>query len=126
MAEPKFDSKEIEAGKGMAILSYIIALIPYFAEKNNKFARYHAVQGMNILIVAAGYGIIVTILTSILSGIALSTYNLGMLGFVGVLSLILSLGYALIGILDLIGLIYAATGKAQEVPILGKIKIIKK
>jgi uncharacterized membrane protein len=126
MAEPKFDNKEIEAGKGMAILSYIIAIIPYFAEKNNKFARFHAVQGLNILIVAVGYAIIVTILTSILTGIAISTFNPGLLGFVGILSLILALGYALIGILDLVGLIYAATGKAQEVPILGKIKIVKK
>lgn len=61
-----FDKKEIESGKGMAILSYILPFIPYFAEKDNKYVRYHAVQGMNLLIVAIAYSVIYSILTSII------------------------------------------------------------
>ena len=47
-----FNKKDIDSGKGMAILSYIgiLALIPFLAEKKNKFVIYHAKQGMNLFI----------------------------------------------------------------------------
>jgi uncharacterized membrane protein len=135
MAEPVFESKEVESGKGMAILAYIIALIPFFAEKNNKFVRFHAVQGMNILIIAVGWsilaGIVGGIVTSALTSGCFSywyTGHTGMceLGLAGIISFILWVPSIIIGILDLMGLIYAASGKAKEVPLLGKVKIIKK
>ncbi|MDR2524176.1 MAG: DUF4870 domain-containing protein [Candidatus Nomurabacteria bacterium] len=127
--DTKFDKKEIETGKGMAILSYIIALIPYFAEKNNKFARFHAVQGMNIFLIAVGWAIVNWIITAIATSIACSggLYScLSGAGMVGIVSTILSLVSIAIGVFDIIGLVYAATGQAKEVPLLGKIKIIKK
>lgn len=129
----QFDKKEVESGKGMAILSYIIALIPYFSEKKNKFVRFHAVQGMNILIVAAAWAILGAIINSIVNAIFCSTgygywysscwYTFGIEDVISWIIGFISLG---IGIIDLIGLIYAATGKAKEVPIIGKLKIIKK
>lgn len=61
-----FSEKEISDGKGMAILSYILPFIPFFAEKNNKYVRYHAKQGMNLLIIAIAYSIIYSILTSVI------------------------------------------------------------
>lgn len=63
----EFSKKDIESGKGMGVLSYIIPLIPYFAEKNNKFVKYHAVQGMNLLIIAIAYSIIYGILTNLIT-----------------------------------------------------------
>ena len=128
-----FDKKEVESGKVMAILSYIIALIPYFAEKKNKFVRYHAVQGMNILIIAVGWAIVGAIINSVVQAIFCSTgygywysscwYTFGIEDVISWIISFVGLG---IGILDIMGLVYAATGKAKEVPILGKIKIIKK
>ena len=46
----EYDKKEIENGKVMAILAYlgILCLIPYFAEKDNKYVRFHAIQGLNL------------------------------------------------------------------------------
>ena len=134
MAEPSFDKKEVEAGKGMAVLAYIIALIPYFAEKKNKYVRFHAVQGMNILIIAVGYSIIASIISSIITGAltggclnywyaSTGTCNPGL---AGTISFILWIPSMLIGIINIMGLVYAATGKAKEVPILGKVRIIKK
>ena len=48
-----YSKEEIDNGKLMALLSYIgiLALIPYFAEKENKYVRFHAIQGLNLLIV---------------------------------------------------------------------------
>lgn len=131
MAE--YDKKEIESGKGMAVLSYIIALIPYFAEKKNKYVRFHAVQGMNILIIAVAWAILAAIINTIVEAIFCSTgygywysscwYTFGVEDVISWIVSLVSLG---IGVLDIIGLVYAATGKAKEVPILGKVKIIKK
>ena len=134
MAESAFDNKEVESGKGMAVLAYIIALIPFFAEKNNKYVRFHAVQGMNILIIAVGYSIIAGIISSVVTSALTSgcwSYwytSAGSCnwGLAGLISTILWIPTMIIGIIDIIGLIYAATGKAKEVPILGKVRIIKK
>jgi len=130
----KTTNQEAESGKGMAVLAYIIALIPYFAEKKNQFVRYHAVQGMNILIVSAGFGILSVIINRIVWAVtcpdALSCLGNvlggGGLGAVGLVNLLLGLVWAGIGILSIVGIVNAAQGKEKEVPILGKVKIIKK
>lgn len=127
------DAKEVSEGKGLAILSYfgLLSLIPYFVEKKNKFVRFHAVQGLNLFIVEVIYGIISTILTSTIKVSA----SCGAWGdFIGMtckvtpwwirlpLSLI-SLGFFALAI---VGIVYACQGKAKELPVVNKVKIIKK
>ena len=133
----KPDAKEVAEGKGMAILAYIIALIPYFAgDKKNKFVRFHAIQGMNLLIISVGISIVCGIISGIISGIMLSDcsslsawlYRGGgscNYGTVGLISFIVFVPAIIVGIIDLIGLIYAAQGQVKTVPVLGKFKIIK-
>ncbi|HPL93320.1 MAG TPA: hypothetical protein PLB38_03500 [bacterium] len=41
-----FTKEDIEKNKVMAILAYIIWLIPYLGAKDSKFAMYHAKQGL--------------------------------------------------------------------------------
>lgn len=124
-----FTKKDIEDNKGMAVLSYILAPIPYFASKKSKWVKYHAVQGMNLFFVAIIYGILSLILTSVIKvtktcklwGIS---YECGKitpwwviwpLNIIGILILVI----AVIGILNVIN------GKAKELPIINKIKIVK-
>ena len=125
--------KEIEDGKVMAILAYIIALIPYFAEKNNKFVRYHAIQGMNILLVWVAYVVIMNILNGIIFAAVFSSCFGGLGAACGAGALVMALVNGLfslvglgVGIISIIGIVYAAQGLEKEVPVLGKIKIIKK
>ena len=132
----QYEKKDIESGKGMAILSYILPLIPYFAEKENKYVRYHAIQGMNLFIIAIAYSIIYTILTSVIKvkgscgygywgewAASLGTYCKVTPWWVTVpLSLI---GF-IITALCVIGIINVCNGKAKELPIINNIKIIKK
>ena len=119
-----FDKKEIESGKGMAILSYILPFIPYFAEKDNKYVRYHAVQGMNLLIIA--------ILTSIIkvNGSCGSWYGYDLGNYCRITPWWITLPLSLIGlcitILCIIGIINVCNGKAKELPIVNKFKILKK
>jgi uncharacterized membrane protein len=121
-----FDKEEIESGKGMGVLCYIIPFIPYFVEKKNKFVQYHAKQGMNLFIICVVYSIIYSILTSIIKvkryvyygAIEYNvtpwwvTFPLGLIG----------LGLTVIA---LMGIVYVLNGKAKELPIINKLKILK-
>lgn len=114
-----FDKKDIESGKAMSILSYIgiLALIPYFAEKNNQYVRYHAVQGLNLFLLNIIYSVAYSILTMILAFIPVVGWILVML--LGLLS------YGFLA-LSIIGIVYACQDKAKEIPVVNQIKIIKK
>ena len=56
----EFDKEDIQKNTFMAILAYfgILVLIPIFAAKDSKFARFHSNQGLILLIVAILYYVI--------------------------------------------------------------------
>lgn len=113
-----FTKEEMESGKAMAILSYIIPLIPYFAEKNNKWVRFHAVQGMNLLIVAIAVNILTSVLFSMLWSISWRLW-----GILSTLSSVVNIGIA---VLCVIGIVNVCQEKAKELPLISKVKIFKK
>lgn len=126
-----FDKKSINDGKGMAILAYILPFIPYFAEKNNKYVRYHAIQGMNLLMIAIAYGIVNAILSSIIkvNGSCGSIYGWDLGNYCRVTPWWVSVPLAILGlcitVLCVIGIINVCNNKAKELPIVNKIKIFK-
>jgi uncharacterized membrane protein len=126
-----FNKKEMISGKGMAILSYIIPFIPYFAEKENKYVRYHARQGMDLLLIAIIYSIVYNILTSLIkvrtSCGSWFGYNLGNYCKTTPWWITLPLGLVglCISIIAIIGIINAAKGKAKELPVVNKFKVFK-
>ncbi len=127
----EFTKEEKEKGKGMAILSYIIPLIPFFANKDNKYVRYHAVQGMNLLMLAIAYSIVNSILTSVIKvngscGSWLG-YNLG--NYCKITPWWVTWPLTILGlcitVLCVMGIINVCNGKAKELPVVNKIKIFK-
>ena len=114
----EFDANDINSNKAMAILAYFgpLVLIPIFAAKQSKFARYHSNQGLVLLIAAIAYGIVYNILSAIILAISWRLYFI---------TTIIGLGSIVITILAIIGIINAATGKAKELPLIGKFKILK-
>ncbi|MDR1196928.1 MAG: DUF4870 domain-containing protein [Candidatus Nomurabacteria bacterium] len=142
MAEKiSFEKKDVEAGKGMAILSYIgiLALIPYFAEKKNKYVRFHAVQGINLLLIEVALGIIYGIISAIVTAATVTSvvpyggyygYNAvaaaSSAGAVLVVGTIFMIVWLALAVFIILGIINAASGKGKEIPLLGKIKFIKK
>lgn len=110
--------QDAEQNKAMAILSYlgILVLIPIFAAKDSKFARFHANQGLVLCIASIIYGVAYSVLTAIILAISWRLYFLvSILGF-------LSIGFV---VLCVIGIINAANGQEKELPIIGKIRILK-
>ncbi len=102
-----FDPADIEANKIMAVLAYILFLIPLLAAKESPYAKFHTNQGLLVFIAS----MIVTVVGSIIP----------ILGWF----IILPLGGLAVGIIGILGIINAITGKAKELPLIGKFKILK-
>ena len=114
-----FDKADIEQNKVMGILAYLswLVLIPIFAAKDSKFARYHANQGLVLAITEVAWWIVTAILNAILYAIS---WRLGVL--VGTLLGLVNLVFL---VLLVLGIVNAANGKAKELPVIGKFKILK-
>lgn len=123
----EYTQEEISKGKGMAVLSYIgfLALIPFFAEKENKYVVYHAKQGMNLFLIEIAYAVVAAILRSVIRT-PVSFYGINV-GYTtpGWLNAILTLASLAISALSIVGIVYACQGKAKELPVVGQVKIIK-
>lgn len=110
---------DVQQNKAMAIIAYFIFFIPLIAAKESQFARYHANQGLILLIFGVGLGII----SGILSAVAIAAFSFGLLSIVGILMTILSIGLLVLGI---IGIVNAAQGKMKPMPVIGSLfNIIK-
>ena len=115
-APEQADIKDAQGNKVMAVLAYIIFLIPLFAAKDSPFARYHTNQGLVLAIAAVAYGIVYSILSTVVLAISLRLYLVvSILGWVGVVFAVLSV----------IGIINAVNGRMKPLPIIGGIKILK-
>jgi len=110
----EFDPQDIQNNKVMGILAYLswLVLIPIFAAKDSKFARFHVNQGLVLAIAELILGVI----SAILSGIPV----------IGVIiSIVCWLGNIGCFVLAILGIINAANGKAKELPLIGSFRILK-
>ena len=110
----EYEPSDIEQNKVMAILAYLswLVLIPLFAAKESRFARFHCNQGIVLAIVE----IVIWVAFGILG-------NLPLIGWIfTVLEWLISLVCFAMAI---IGIIHAVNGKAKELPFIGGIKILK-
>lgn len=114
---------DAQQNKSMGILAYlgILVLVPLFAASNSPFARYHTNQGLVLAIAEIAYGILVSILTALLSGLLFtSAYWVW-----SVVTTILSLGWLAFLVLLILGIMNAAKGEMKPLPIIGGVKILK-
>ena len=105
------DPKDAQDNKVMGILAYlgILVLVPILAAKESPFARFHANQGLLLLIAYVAFYIIFFILMSISLTL-------------GAIFSILSIGFI---VFIVIGIINAVKGEMKELPIIGKYRILK-
>ena len=130
----EFDPNDIAQNKAMAILSYLglLVLIPLFGAKNSKFARYHTNQGLILLLVEVACGILNGIFAVIKGLVQTTEYVYGFYPIkstpwyvsvpLGIISTALAIAVLVIAI---IGIVNAANGKAKELPLIGKFKLLK-
>lgn len=112
---PDFDAEDIKKNKIMGIFAYIswLVIIPLFAAKDSKWARFHANNGLILAITEIGLWILFGLL--------------GIIPYVGFIFWIIGWLCSLVPIaLSVFGIINAVQGKAKELPVIGgKIKILK-
>lgn len=103
----EYDPEDIAKNKGMAVLAYLswLVLIPLFAAKESKFARFHTNQGIVLAIAATVGGVLIGILPDSLSFIG-GLFELAVI------------------IVDVIGIVNAANGRAKELPVIGTWRIL--
>ena len=123
--QPPYDQAATDAlnEKVLAVIAYFIFFVPLLAAPNSKFARYHANQGLILLICCVGVGIASAILGAILSAVIWSAAGLGALAIV---SLIFSLVYILLGVLGIMDIVNAAQNKMKPMPLIGRLFTIIK
>lgn len=100
------DPEDVKNNKVMAILAYIgiLVLIPILCAKDSKFAKFHANQGLVLFIIE--------VICGALASVKLIGWIFDILGVVAV-------------IFAIIGIVYAAQGKAKELPVIGNWTILK-
>ena len=101
----KMEKKEINQGKTVAIISYILFIGPLIAlsmnsENKNKFASFHIRQGLGLTI------------TFIILGVSISYFNNIMIA---------SSMWIFVSILTIYGIFTAAKGETTLLPLLGNL-----
>ncbi len=104
--EGNFDPADIEASKTMAGLAYIIFFLPLIVCPGSAYGKFHANQGLLLLIVSFAGSMIFSFIP-IIGWIMLPFFGIAVFVFF------------------VMGLINALQGKAKRLPIFGKINIIK-
>ena len=113
----EFDPNDIQTNNLLSLLSYlgILVLIPLLLVKKSRFSRFHANQGLALIIANAAVYFL-----SFLSGALCSVSWV----FIILLLPCMLLNMACIA-LAVLGIINAIRGKAKELPVIGKIKLLR-
>lgn len=120
-----YSLEEIESGKTLSIVSYLIPLVPFILSKKNSYVHYNTANGMNILFTYLIFLIIKRTLSYIfgtpcdlISGIKCMILPL-------TLRIIFALINMLFSFIVLLGLLNVCNNKAKDLPLISKIKFFK-
>lgn len=120
-------TKDKNLDKFLACLSYlgILALIPYYGVKDNKFVKYHAVYGMNLLVLWLLYYLIFGILRQIkvkkpcIYGLMICEVTPWYIKTLLILLFIFIMTFNIMGIINVL------KKEERPIPLIDKIKIFK-
>ncbi|MDQ1912837.1 hypothetical protein RAC89_20810 [Paenibacillus sp. GD4] len=101
-----YDAADVQNNKWMAVIGYILFFVPLLVAKDSRFARYHANQGLLLLLLSIAVNIV-----------------LGIIPLIG--WLLLPIANLLVLIFAILGIVNAAQGQAKPLPLIGSVTIIK-
>ena len=120
-----YSLEEIESGKALSIISYLIPLVPFILSKKNNYVKFHTLNGMNILFTYLIFLIIKRTLSYIfgtpcdlVSGLKCIILPISLRIFFAFINMIFSF-------IILYGVLNVCNNKAKEIPIIRKIKLFK-
>ncbi len=103
---PESNPADVAKNKGIAIAAYIIFFLPLLAAKDSPFARYHANQGLILVL----FSVVVNALGWLVP--VLGWFVIG------------PIGNLLVFLLFILGVINAAQGRMKPLPLIGGIRLI--
>jgi len=130
----ELEKEDVEKNKGISVLSYfgLLLLIPLLVRPESKFAKYHANQGLVFFIASLIYSAVLAAVEAAIGGLNVLLIALIPAGVVAGLSIgfaVIGFVASLLGIVPLvfmiIGIVNVCNGKAKELPIIGKYRILK-
>ena len=113
-----FDAQDIESNKLLAVISYlsILSIVTLIVAPNSKYARYHANQGICLLVAEVVFGIVRNI----------AAILLGFIPIIGwIVIMIFNLASIIFLVLSILGIVNAAKGEAKPLPIIGGFQLVK-
>ena len=113
--KPAAPTTDNETTMGVMCYLALLVLIPIFAAKGNKFIRFHANQGLILLIICIIWWLLLWIIGNLPYFII----------FVIMYRIIQYGGLLLIALLSVLGIISVARHEETELPLVGKFRIIK-
>ncbi len=114
-----FDSQDVNQNKVFGILAYLglLVLVPIFAAKDSQYARFHANQGLVLLIFEVAAYFMVIICRFILFFVPFAGIFISVL--LGFCIFCISMAFIILGIVN------ACSNEAKKLPIIGEITILK-
>lgn len=112
------DKNDAQANKLAAVFAYlgILVVVTFIMAPDSKFARYHANQGICLLITSAVYSIASKII-------------MGIFKFIPIIGALVSMVLSLVGlvflVLMIIGIVNVVNGETKPLPIIGGFQILK-
>jgi len=118
-------TRDAEDNKVMAIIAYLLFFIPLLvgATKESDFVKFHTNQGSLVFLLFGALGVIYSILRRIFATFFLVKWT--GLGIYGILMSFLGLIWLIPAMLVILGIVNAATGKAKELPVIGRFRIFE-
>lgn len=113
-----FNEQDIESNKWIALIAYlsILSLVTAIIAPNSKYARYHANQGICLLIAEVIFGIVKVLVCTILGWIPL---------FGWIVIIVFNLAGNLFLVLSVLGMVHVIRGEVKPIPIIGRFQILK-
>lgn len=113
----QFGQADIAQNRGRAACAYlgVFVLVPLFTAKDSGFARFHANQGLALLVASLAYNVLAGILAAAVFGVAWGLYPVWQaVRFFGMI----------FPVLAIVGICNAARGKAKELPVIGRLRLL--
>ena len=129
----EIDPRDVKDNKIYAILAYFglfVLLTIFVAPKKSRYARFHANQGIVLLIFDMLINAVTSAVNTMLNlpriiDVALNGSEIVNLALPVAVSIVLSLLSIVSLVLTIIGVVNAVNGRCKELPIIGKIRILK-
>jgi len=114
-----YSPEEIEQSKVISALAYlgILFFLPLVVQPVTRYGKFHANQGLLLLLTSIAGGIVISILSALFMVISWRMLFLS--------SILYTVFYIGVAALAVLGIVNALQGKAKPLPVIGKLTLIK-